>query len=170
MFNLKKKDPNEPKDFVKYYVPPHRKISREVTEKDLNRVKEDGHILYNLCFTQRGPHYKGGFAVAHPQITKKDPLRFFVIYDKRIIINPVIVNHTNSTVDSEEGCLTYPDKPMITVQRWNKCEVEYQVFGEKDDKLVLSEKIKQNLSGKDAKIFQHEIDHLDAKYIYDQEK
>ena len=75
----------ELKDFLKHYVEPHRKVSVEVTEKDIPRVMEDAHILYNLCFTQRGLYYRGGWAVAHPQITKKKPLRFFVIHDKRLI-------------------------------------------------------------------------------------
>lgn len=161
---MEENKPAEPIDFLKYYVEPHKKKSREVKEKDLKRVIDDAHIMYNLCYTQRGI-YPGGFAVAHPQITKKDPLRFFVTKDKQVIINPKIIRHTQVTVDSVEGCLSYPLLPMRTVQRWNKCEVEYHTLtpeGEISDRLTI------NLSGKDSKIYQHELDHLDGKYIYEQ--
>ena len=38
---------------------------------------------------------------------------------------------------------------------------------DKEYKPTLGKRIKLDLSGKIAKIFQHEIDHLNAKYIYD---
>ena len=156
--------PEEPKkiNFVKYYVKPHNKVAREVTKDDLLDVLRDAHILYNLCYTQHGIH-PGGFAVAHPQINDKDPLRFFVTKDEKIIINPAIVRHTNSTVDSQEGCLTFPDKYPIIVQRWNKCEVEYQTL---DKNSELTEKERVSLSGLEARIFQHEIGHFDGNLIF----
>lgn len=154
----------EPVDFNKYYVPPHEKKSREVTEADLPKVIEDSHILYNLCYTKTGI-YPGAFAVAHPQIDDKDPLRFFVTHDQKIIINPVIVRHTKHTVDSVEGCLTFPYLKPITVKRYNKCEVE--CYGlTKDGKM--GERITLSLSGREAKIFQHEIDHFESVYVYDE--
>lgn len=151
------------KDFLKHYVKPHRKKARNVESTDLPTVIRDSHILYNLCFTRQG-NQAGALAVAHSQINDKDPLRFFVIADKNLIINPVITRHTKSLVKSEEGCTTYPDEKMIEVDRWNKCEVDYQTL-ELDGKLT--EVKHENLDGKMAKIFQHEIDHLDARYIYD---
>ena len=149
-------------DFLKYYVKPHKKISREVEEKDFNKVIKDAHIMYNLCFTQRDK-YGGAKAVAHPQIDKNDPLRFFVTKEKKIVINPVITRHTNHTVDSLEGCLSFPDYPMIVVQRWNKCEVEYFTLDKEGKKLI---KVFEKLNGTEAKVFQHEIQHLDSIYIY----
>lgn len=159
---MKTEPKKEPVDFLKYYVKPHKKISREVTDKDLKRVAEDAHILYNLCHTQHGI-YRGGLAVAHQQINDKDPLRFFVMHTKELIINPVIINHTKSTIDSEEGCLSFFNRPQKIVQRWNKCEVEYQTITEEG---ILSDKIKIDLSGKESKVYQHEVDHFDCKYIY----
>ena len=159
------------KDFLRYYVKPHHKKSRVVTDADMDKVVKAAHILYNLCHTQRGTYH--GLAVAHSQIAAKDPMNFFVTADKQVIINPVITNHLNYTVDSEEGCLSYPDRPMITVQRWRKIEVEYQELkvqrreGEEGISFILSEVMAKKLSLKEAFIFQHEVDHANGKFIYD---
>lgn len=150
------------KNYKKYLIKPHIKKSRSVEDKDMETIIKDAHILYNLCHSKVGI-YLGAEAMAHPQINEKDPLRFFVTKDKRIIINPIIARHTRHTVPFREGCISYPDKHPIDVQRWNKCEVEYQEIDGETKKLL---KIKKNLKGRESKIFQHEIDHFDAKYIY----
>jgi len=130
----------KPIDYLKHYVKPHKKVSREVKEKNIPRVIKDAKILHKLCFIKRGI-YPSAFALAHQQITKRKPLRFFVFADGRIIVNPVITRHTRHTVRSTEGCLSWPDREPVAVQRWNKCEVEYQTI--KDDKL--SEKRAESL-------------------------
>lgn len=146
-----------------YYVQPHDKVSREVVETDLPILLRDAEILYNLCFMSFGAQ-TGALAVAHPQIDEEDPMRFFVTQVGEVVINPEIINHTGHTVDSEEGCLSFPWNPWTIVQRWNKCVVKYQTIAEDN---TLTEFKEVNLSGKMAKVFQHEIDHLDGKYIYD---
>ena len=162
----KKEEKVEPVDFLKSYVDPHTKVSRDVTNDDIETVTKDAHVLYNLCYTQRGP-YPGGFAMAHPQINDKDPLRFFVTQDKEIVINPVITRHTRHTVSGLEGCMSHPDKLMIEVDRWNKCEVEYYTLSQDGEALKLGDKRKESLKGKRARIFQHEIEHFTNKSIYD---
>jgi len=152
-----------PKDFLKNYVKPHRKKSRPVIGSDLPTVVRDSHTLYNLCFTRQGDQ-AGACAVAHPQINDSEPLRFFVIADKQIIINPVITRHTKVMVDSEEGCTTFPQNKMIKVKRFNKIEVDYQTL---DAEGKLTDVLHAKLDGKMAKIFQHEINHLDSIYLYD---
>lgn len=161
----KKEKKQEPIDFLKFYVKPHKKVSREVKIEDIPKVVEDAHILFNLCYTQNGP-YPGGFAVAHPQINDTDPLRFFVTNQREIIINPVITRHTTVKIDSEEGCLSFPDKMPTMVPRWNKCEVEFVTLDPNNEN-GLSEVKKLSLNGRTAKVFQHEVDHLDAIYIFD---
>lgn len=153
-------------DFLKHYVKPHNKVAREVKEEDLKRVAEDAHIMFNLCFTKRGM-YQGAYAVAHPQINDTYPLRFYVTKDKLIVINPVITRHTRHTVSYVEGCTSFPDNPRIETQRWNKCEMDFQTI-EDDGKgnFSLSEVNHVQADGHDAKIIQHEIDHLDGKLIF----
>jgi peptide deformylase len=143
------------------YVEPHNKISREVKNEDLETVKKDGEIMHRLNFEKVGIH-SGGLSVAHPQINNQDPLRFFVTREGEYVINPKIMNHTKHTVDSLEGCLSFPYDESITVQRYNIIDVIYQTLDEKGITELKSETVR----GKRSKVFQHEIDHFDGKYIF----
>ena len=156
------KKEEEEVDLTERYVEPHNKVSRLVTDSDLKHVMEEAHIMFNLLHTEYGL-CKGGFALAHQQIDKDEPLRFFVTADKEIIINPVITRHTRHTVDSQEMCLSFPNQPPKIVQRYNKCEGEYYTLVGSGD---LSEKREISLSGLDAKIWQHETDHMECEYIW----
>jgi peptide deformylase len=112
----------------------------------------------------------GAEAIAHMQIDDKDPLAFFVNKSGEFIINPKVVGSTRHTIDSKEGCMSYPAEPSKTVQRFNKIEVEFQTLlpGEKDgDKPILSPVMKINVSGRAAKVFQHECAHINGWNIYD---
>jgi len=152
----------------KRIVGPHTKESRLVTEADLERVISEAKILYEICFTSNGI-YQGAWAMHHSQIEEKDPLQLHVTADKKIFLNPVITNHSNYTVDSKEGCVSYATEKQIIVQRWQKIEVEYvtvMVDPEDNTKFKLSSVIKESLSGMQAKVFQHEMDHGLASYIY----
>lgn len=142
-------------------IDPHKNKSREVREKDISRVRT---ISIDMLELAKNPpsSLKRIVALAHSQVEKKDPLRFFVMDSGEIIINPQIIKHTNTTVDSEEGCLSFPNEPSVIVQRWNKCEVNFQKI--ESNKLV---NYKENTNGQRAKMFQHEIDHFNAKYIYE---
>lgn len=178
--NKEQKDLDEQyrEDYLKRYVEPHRIKARDVKPEDLPRLLEEAHILFNLCFTKRG-HYNHSYAMAHPQIDDKDPLRFFVTYDQQTIINPTIVRHTGSdcdcqsaifctharqTLDGTEGCMSYPDRLMINVPRWNKIEVMYITINDKGE---FTTSLLKKLNGIESRYFQHEIDHLNAVFIYD---
>lgn len=149
-------------------VMPHRKVSRQVTEEDVERVIEEAKILHAICFERFGL-YHGAYAMHHSQIENEDPLDFFVTQKHKIIINPVIKEHSNYTVDHTEGCVTYPGEAQAVVQRWQKIEVEYVTIMTDPDKnkFVLSSVIQDSLSGMEAKVFQHESDHGKAKYVHD---
>lgn len=142
-------------------VKPHKKISRECIESDTPLILEHGKKMHELCHQSAG-RYSGGLAIAHCQVEEKDPLRFFVTKEEAIIINPEIINHTKVTVDSEEGCLSFPDRPETIVQRYNKVCVKY--------KTVSGAIIRKDFGGKIAKVFQHELDHMNGKYIFDEEE
>jgi len=83
------------------------------------------------------------------------PLRFFIIRD-RMIFNPVIERHGKQTLDGNEGCLSFPGK-NINVPRYAVIDVKY--FDETGT--ICNETLK----GINARIFQHEYDHLDGKTI-----
>lgn len=168
-------------DYLERYVKPHRKKCHEVKEKHLPRLIKEAHIMYNLCFVQRGK-YPSAFAIAHPQITKKKPLRFFVTAQQEIIINPIIKRHTGSACSCQsalfcthanqfnyenEGCMSFHNRSLITTQRWNKCEVEFNTLNADG---TLSKRMIKKVSGKEARIYQHELDHLNSIFVYDIEK
>jgi peptide deformylase len=159
---IKDNKKEEPTDFTLRLVKPHTKVSRDVITDDLPRVLEEAKVLYNLCYSLVGI-YPGAHAMAHPQIDDKDPLRFFVTANKEIIINPKITRHTKTPVDSKEGCMSYSDQPKKMVGRYHKVEVDYQTL---DNDGKLTEVMHSNIQGKNSFITQHEVDHLDAKYIY----
>lgn len=148
-------------------VSPHNKVSRVATEEDIDTIIKDGQTLLDLCFTRNGM-YGSAYAMAHSQIENGDPLRFCVMANGLIIINPRIINHTKVPVDSEEGCMSYSERPQKTVQRFHKIEIEYVTLKEDEDgKKIFTPVITASLSGREAKIFQHEIAHMNGKYVYD---
>ncbi len=77
-------------------------------------------------------------------INKKNPL---------VMINPVIVNHSEERVTNSEGCLSVPGING-NVERWAWVEVE--CFNEN------WEKLRYKSDGLFGRCMQHEIDHLDG--------
>ena len=87
------------------------------------------------------------------------PYRVFVMGnpgDKESIIpvfNPTIINYSEETEYSEEGCLTYPGV-------WLKVKRPYAVLFEYEDEK--GEKHQKELVGLPSRIFQHEYDHMEG--------
>lgn len=153
------------------YCPPHNKMSRWVTEADLERVIADGKDLVAMCNIPRGK-YSGIAALAHSQIDDIDPLRFFVLPNGLVIINPVITEHTSIPIFKEEGCMSFPEHPMKNmVTRYNKVTATYQTLSKKDgtDTVTLSKPTTENLTGGTSHVFQHECSHLNGHNIYDED-
>lgn len=69
------------------------------------------------------------------------------------MFNPEIVSYSKDSVDSEEGCLSFPNL-YLKVKRHSTIHVEY--FDRSGQKCIME------LSGTDAKCFQHELDHLNG--------
>lgn len=148
---------------LRLYVEPHRKISREVTQKDVERVLEDAAEMERLCHVKRGL-YPSAYAIHHSQINKKDPLSFFVTSEGGIVINPIMIRHTESVVEDLEACLSYPTDMPIKKKRFWKITCEYQTVAEGK----LTNKLTAKLKSVQARFWQHEIDHGKGILIYDQ--
>lgn len=92
------------------------------------------------------------------------PLSFFVmdsnIYYKspKIFINPEIVERSKKTDILEEGCLSLP-KIFVAVKRNKSVVVKYE--NEKGIGCI------EKFTGMDARIIQHELDHLNGILITD---
>lgn len=99
-----------------------------------------------------------GVGLAAPQVGI--PLRFFVarLGDRTYsIINPCITAHEGQVVD-EEGCLSLPGEYGL-VNRWEWIRLEAR--DERGEDILLE------VEGLLARIFQHEMDHLDGRLIID---
>ena len=146
------------------YIKPHKKVSQKVRSIHFQKIKDESKKMVALCREPRG-RYAYALALAHCQVESENPLRFFVIREGITVINPVMVNHTKVPVDSEEACMSFPEKAPVTVKRSHKCTVEYSLLGVSTITGVQT----KGFSGKPAKMFQHMIDLLDAKTIYDED-
>jgi len=93
------------------------------------------------------------------------PYRMFIVntdpeHDRaaeQVFINPVVTGHSGSE-DFEEGCLSLPELNGM-VKRPGKVEIEaYDLAGER---------IEGQLDELPARVFQHELDHLDGVLFID---
>ncbi|KAK1737577.1 peptide deformylase [Skeletonema marinoi] len=75
-----------------------------------------------------------------------------------IMINPRIVEFSEASDVEEEGCLSFPDMGGdVERSKWIKVEAQN----------LKGKKIKKKFRGWEARIFQHEYDHLDGKVYID---
>lgn len=75
-----------------------------------------------------------------------------------VIINPVIRSSSRKKDSMEEGCLSVPAH-FGSVSRHHKIEVEYTTRE--------GIRVRKKVSGFVARIFQHEIDHMEGKLFID---
>lgn len=116
-----------------------------------NLVKQMFHTMYRVS----------GVGLAAPQVNK--PLRLAVIgirplRFRRILVNPKITWHSKKKILDWEGCLSFPDG-RGQVPRWSAIKVEYT--NEK------GERVREKHVGFVARVFQHEIDHLNGSVYVD---
>jgi peptide deformylase len=103
-----------------------------------------------------------GIGLAAPQIGKSLNLAIINLEPYKLppfpIINPRIIKTSSETEDMEEGCLSIPHLFGL-VKRPSKIKVEFYNIENK--------KITMSLDGLAARVFQHEIDHLNQILIKD---
>ncbi len=100
-----------------------------------------------------------GVGLAAPQVGKNLRIILAVLGKKTtVLINPEIITHSKTTNKDDEGCLSIPNQFGI-VERWNKIELKFY-----DEKFLPKTRI---LNDFDARIVQHEIDHLDGVLFTD---
>lgn len=80
---------------------------------------------------------------------------------KTVIINPRVVSYSKDQSADWEGCLSFPGVRGKAV-RSNKIKVQYM-----DEH---GKKVRRELSGFSARVFQHEIDHLNGIVYIDRIK
>ncbi|HEY0948228.1 MAG TPA: peptide deformylase [Candidatus Paceibacterota bacterium] len=130
------------------------------------RSAEFQSLIKQMIYTMRRT---GGVGIAAPQVGR--PLRVAVMEMRPIkrrpetermgpltIINPRILERSPLSVTDWEGCLSFRG-PFGRVPRAKWIQVEYVNEN--------GEKIREKLSGFWARIFQHELDHLDGVVYVD---
>lgn len=113
-----------------------------------------------------------GVGIAAPQVSQ--PYRLFIVASRpnprypnaplmepTAMINPKILSHSDQTVKDWEGCLSIPGIRGL-VPRYRAIEVEYTDRGGKRQHQELKDFV--------ARIFQHELDHLDGILFVDRLK
>ena len=171
----------EKKEKEMFIIKPHKNKSRLAVDSDAMYIARQASEMMLLAakIEHERKLFSAVYAVHHSQVNNK-PIDFFILnptnpiiasrYEARdsfIVINPKIIKSTRHTIDSEESCLSFAGYAPTTVQRYNKITVEYQILVEQDDgEFLLSIARQENVGSILAKVFQHEIDHAQAKYIY----
>jgi peptide deformylase len=99
-----------------------------------------------------------GLGLASPQVGL--PYRAFVMRAENIIgvFNPKIVDASSEMVYLEEGCLSYPNL-WVKIKRPKKIKVRFTNPDGQTETRVFD--------GMSARVFQHELDHLDGVCFID---
>jgi len=130
-----------------------RKKSVEVKDPTSVEVKQ---LILDMIKTLRS---NNGLGLAAPQVGKN--LRICVIEIENelfVLINPEVKNTSKEELDSEEGCLSFPNK-FLQIKRHKRIKVKAIDLNGK--KQIIKAK------GLLARVIQHEIDHLDGVLIVD---
>lgn len=120
----------------------------------------DQHVMPHIYPMRDIMRKAGGIGLAAPQVGIG--LRFFLMVDAKndgvhIVINPVIQQRFGLRTSKEEGCLSFPGRSTF-VPRWQKILLEWRKSN--------GTKAVQWFTGRDARVIQHETDHLDGICIF----
>jgi len=140
------------RDIVKYPDPVLRKKCEEVKEI----TEEIKNLSWDIVETLEKNE---GVGLAAPQVGELK--RIIVVQTEnqpRVLINPKIIKKSKEIEIIEEGCLSFPGL-FLKIKRAK--EVEFEALNENGEKICLK------AEGLPARIFQHEIDHLDGILFID---
>lgn len=130
-------------------------ILRTKTETfDFRKPEHTQEFVHNLCnnLIETMTHYQGlGLSANQCGL----PYRVFVMWSNPTMVcfNPKIVSYEEDSIYFSEGCLSYPNL-YVKIKRPSAIRVRYQ----KPNGDVETDR----LLGMSARVFQHELDHLDG--------
>tara|TARA_B100000575_G_scaffold293715_1_gene306024 strand:- start:6465 stop:6974 length:510 start_codon:yes stop_codon:yes gene_type:complete len=104
-----------------------------------------------------------GLAANQIGVLKQIVTIFYVDQDTKkeknyFLFNPEIISYSNERVYMEEGCLSLPNQ-FAEIERPKSIKIQYL-----NEKNIV---IKKDITGIEARILQHEIDHLSGKLFID---
>ena len=145
----------------KILIAPHPALRQQaktldkVTKEDVSISKQMIQIMKNdfcagLAANQIGILKK--IITVHIQDKEKNTEKLYALF------NPIINKYSKETVIMEEGCLSLP-KQFAEIERPQSIQLQYT---NEKNKIIREEK-----NGYEARILQHEIDHLSGKLFVD---
>ncbi len=132
---------------IKYPNPILRKKATEVKELSEEIKKFAGDMIETMIESQ-------GIGLSAPQIGESK--RIIVVQMEKgpqVFVNPKIIVESKEKELMEEGCLCFP-KLFLEIKRAKKVQIEAVTMA--------GEKVRIEAEGLLARIFQHEVDHLDG--------
>lgn len=145
---------------VKYPNPSLRSDNAEVIlPEDEESVKKLAKDMLKVMYAAEG------VGLAAPQVGVNKRLMVYnptgdskKWLDETILVNPKIVQFSDATDEDTEGCLSFPDMSGNVIRsKWIKVEAM----------TTKGKKIKKKFKGWEARIFQHEFDHLEGTVYID---
>lgn len=132
-------------------------ILRKQTTEVPKVTKEIKKLVADMADTVKKAQ---GAGIAGPQIGQSLRLCLALIGKKMVpLINPYITWKSEDVCVIEEGCLSLPDVPWRHIERPSAIILTYtDVKGKQQER---------KLKGYDARVVQHEVDHLDGILIVD---
>lgn len=132
-----------------------RQTTKELTKQEL-ASKELQKLIDNMCETMPAVF---GIGLAAPQVNKNCRLTV-IATDKKplVVVNAKILKKSEHMIEDEEGCLSIPGVFGI-VPRHTRIRVAF--LDRKGKKIIM------HAQGLLARVFQHEIDHLNGILFVD---
>ena len=145
----------------KILIAPHPKLRQKcnniekITNNEINISKRMIQIMHNAAGV--------GLAANQIGILKKIVAIHLIDKEKEedttyVLFNPIITKYSHEKVLMEEGCLSFPDQ-FAEIERSSSIIIKYCNEN--------SEVIEEAKEGYEARILQHEIDHLYGKLFVD---
>ena len=129
-----------------------RERAHEVTEFDRSLRKFAKRMIRTM-------HDAPGVGLAAPQVGVLQRLLVYdVDDDPQVLVNPVLDEYSDETEESEEGCLSVPG---VTMPVERSVSVRVRGFD------ASGEPVDFRAEGFEARVIQHENDHLDGVLIVD---
>lgn len=144
-------------EILKYPHPALRKENELVNVEDKDEmefIRLSSRKMFELMYSTDGV----GLAAPQVGINKR-----FMVYnptgdskkwlEEQTLVNPKIVEYSEGKEDETEGCLSFPGmNGTVSRSKWIKIEAQN----------LKGKKIKKKFVGWEARIFQHEYDHLEG--------
>ena len=146
---------------VEYPHPALRAANDEISEEDVKspEIAKLARDMLKVMYAAEG------VGLAAPQVGVNKRLMVYnptgdskKWIDEMILLNPKIVEYSDAKDSATEGCLSFPDMQGDVVRsKWIKVQAVN----------LQGRPVKKKFSGWEARIFQHEYDHLDGVVYVD---